>query len=148
MCLGGLSSARSTRPNIATFMPIDAARVNTAAIRIRGRVRSSRQTSTASHQKRSSIDLGVYSVGREPKFHENGLAAVIMRAMRSIRLRQRSVISALVLMIAAYGASAGQTPSGKVLGVEDYTKWRTIADSSISGDGKWVTHTLQQTNTT
>ena len=35
-----------------------------------------------------------------------------------------------------------------MLGVEDYTKWRTIADSAISGDGKWVTYTLQQTNTT
>ena len=70
--------------------------------------------------------------------------------MRFPFLRHRSVLLALTVAIAAATASSvpiAQAPAKKPLTVEDYTKWRTIADSSISGDGKWVTYTLQQTNT-
>ncbi|MGH9408876.1 MAG: prolyl oligopeptidase family serine peptidase, partial [Vicinamibacterales bacterium] len=34
----------------------------------------------------------------------------------------------------------------KPLGVADYTRWRSISEQSISGDGNWVTYVLQQTN--
>lgn len=43
--------------------------------------------------------------------------------------------------------SAQQAPAKKVLGVEDYPKWRTIAGQEISGDGNWVTYTQSLTNT-
>jgi dipeptidyl aminopeptidase/acylaminoacyl peptidase len=70
--------------------------------------------------------------------------------MRSHFPRQRSILVALTVAIAAGVASSvpiAQAPAKKALTVEDYTTWRTIADSSISGDGRWVTYTLQQTNT-
>src|SRR5262245_52776708 len=70
--------------------------------------------------------------------------------MRSIRLNRRLVLPAVVLLaLTAHTYSPeAQAPAKKVLGVDDYTKWRSIADSAISGDGKWVTYTLQLTNTT
>jgi outer membrane biosynthesis protein TonB len=74
----------------------------------------------------------------------------MIRRMRSPLHRYRSPFSALLLLAAiaaAYSAPVAQTPAKKPLTVDDYTKWRTIADSAISGDGKWVTYTLQQTNT-
>ena len=40
-----------------------------------------------------------------------------------------------------------QSPSKKVLTVEDYTRWRSISGQAISGDGKWVTYGLSYTNT-
>src|SRR5690242_12832227 len=36
----------------------------------------------------------------------------------------------------------------KAMTVADYTKWKSINSSSISGDGKWVTYVLALTNTT
>src|SRR6185312_10906705 len=40
-------------------------------------------------------------------------------------------------------AQAGATVDGKkVLGIDDYAKWRSINGSSISADGKWVTYDL------
>jgi dipeptidyl aminopeptidase/acylaminoacyl peptidase len=70
--------------------------------------------------------------------------------MRSSFIRHRSAFLALTVAVAAGVASSvpfAQAPVRKALTVEDYTKWRTIADSSLSGDGKWVAYTLQQTNT-
>ena len=78
-----------------------------------------------------------------------------MRAMRLNAPRRRLAFPVIVLLIglaSAAGYPAAQAPAQaaakKALGVEDYTKWRTIADSAISGDGKWVTYTLQLSNTT
>jgi len=34
----------------------------------------------------------------------------------------------------------------KALTVDDYTKWKNIGDTAISGDGKWVTYVLRTTN--
>jgi hypothetical protein len=60
--------------------------------------------------------------------------------MRGMRLRRSRSIPAPVfaLLIALASASvwmAAQAPARKALTVEDYTKWRTIAVSEISGDG-------------
>ena len=38
-------------------------------------------------------------------------------------------------------------PAKKALTVDDYTKWKSINSSSISGDGKWVTYVVAFTNT-
>src|SRR5262249_47566659 len=53
-------------------------------------------------------------------------------------------LAALALPLARPSA---QTPAPKkALTVDDYTKWKTINDSAISGDGRWVTYVLQTTN--
>ena len=71
----------------------------------------------------------------------------------------RRVVTGLALftaLISAYALPSAQqaataTPSAaavkKVLGVEDYTKWRTITGQEISGDGNWVVYGQSQTNT-
>src|SRR5215831_6828901 len=42
---------------------------------------------------------------------------------------------------------SAQTEAKKALGVDDYSRWRAIGNQAISGDGKWVTYVLSQTNT-
>lgn len=42
---------------------------------------------------------------------------------------------------------AAQAPAKKAMTVDDYTKWKSINSSSISGDGKYVTYVLAFTNT-
>jgi dipeptidyl aminopeptidase/acylaminoacyl peptidase len=54
---------------------------------------------------------------------------------------------ALAVLAALSAWPAAQAPAKKALTVEDYTKWRSIAGQEISGDGRWVTYTLQQMNT-
>ena len=63
------------------------------------------------------------------------------------------VIHALALVVSlglVHALPAAQTASQagtkKVLGVDDYTKWRSIGAQEISGDGKWVAYVLQLTN--
>jgi hypothetical protein len=47
----------------------------------------------------------------------------------------------------AVAKPAGMSSQGKkILGVNDYTKWRTIENALIYGDGKWVTYGLRYTN--
>jgi dienelactone hydrolase len=59
----------------------------------------------------------------------------------------------LAFTLAVASASAlltttqAQSPSKKVLTVEDYTRWRSISGQAISGDGKWVTYDLSYANT-
>src|SRR5262245_45374091 len=48
---------------------------------------------------------------------------------------------------AAYVVPAAQTPTKKVLTIDDYPKWRNITGQDISGDGKWVVYGLSFTNT-
>jgi dipeptidyl aminopeptidase/acylaminoacyl peptidase len=43
-------------------------------------------------------------------------------------------------------ATTRSTNGKKVLGVDDYTRWRAIEDPSISGDGRWVAYVLRHTN--
>ena len=71
--------------------------------------------------------------------------------MRSTLRRHRSLYTALSLLVAlatSYSIPSAQGAAKKPLSVDDYTKWRTIADSDISSDGKWAAYVLQQTNTT
>jgi len=48
------------------------------------------------------------------------------------------------VLVAATAWPSAQTP--KVLGPDDYPKWRSISGQSISGDGQWVSYSLQFTN--
>jgi dipeptidyl aminopeptidase/acylaminoacyl peptidase len=54
---------------------------------------------------------------------------------------------ALLALAVTYVAPLAQAPVKKPLTIEDYTKWRTITDQAISGDGKWITYVLQLANT-
>src|SRR6185436_20639676 len=47
----------------------------------------------------------------------------------------------------AYAVPSAQTPTKKVLTVDDYTKWRSISGQEMSSDGKWVSYGLAFTNT-
>ena len=54
-------------------------------------------------------------------------------------------------ILASFGAAAGAQDSTahrakKILGVNDYTRWRTIESAQISGDGRWVASTMRLTN--
>ncbi|MGV3710529.1 MAG: prolyl oligopeptidase family serine peptidase [Gemmatimonas sp.] len=93
--------------------------------------------------------------------------------MNSLRTRERSPFALpnvrLIALYAGVGAAsilvdpsiaAAQQPSApavakptgtnsqgkKILGVNDYTRWRSIENALISGDGKWVTYGLRFTN--
>ena len=48
-------------------------------------------------------------------------------------------------LVAVPALALGQAK--KALTVDDYSRWRGIGNQSISGDGKWVTYVLSQTNT-
>ncbi len=68
-----------------------------------------------------------------------------------MRIRGRASLAALSLALtvvfgAAYTLSA-QAPAKKALTVEDYTKWRSISGSELSGDGAWIAYVVQLTNT-
>jgi dipeptidyl aminopeptidase/acylaminoacyl peptidase len=74
--------------------------------------------------------------------------------MTRIRPSSRRPLSSLarlacaLAVLATFSAwPAAQAPAKKALTVDDYTKWRSIAGQAISGDGRWVTYTLQQMNT-
>lgn len=61
-------------------------------------------------------------------------------------------MTALVALFAGVSSAAmlpaqGAPSSKKVLGVEDYAKWRTINNAVLSADGKWVAYTLSFSNT-
>jgi hypothetical protein len=60
--------------------------------------------------------------------------------------------SATLTLLASFTAIAprtadAQTAAKKVLTVDDYSRWRSINNSAISSDGKWVTYVLSLTNT-
>jgi dipeptidyl aminopeptidase/acylaminoacyl peptidase len=58
-----------------------------------------------------------------------------------------SALGLIVALVLAYAGPAAQAPAKKALTADDYTKWRSITSTEISGDGKWATYVLQQTNT-
>ena len=64
-------------------------------------------------------------------------------SMRSRFLSACIALAAIQAPLVAQNAA----PAKKALGVEDYSRWRSINSSAISGDGKWVTYVLAQTNT-
>ncbi len=59
-------------------------------------------------------------------------------------LRRALFVAILVSPLAAVQA---QAPAKKALSVDDYSRWRAIGSQAVSGDGKWVTYVLSQTNT-
>ncbi|MEO6212221.1 MAG: hypothetical protein ABIP65_01220, partial [Vicinamibacterales bacterium] len=62
-------------------------------------------------------------------------------------LRQRAIVAFAIVVAGSYALPYAQTSAKKVIGVEDYTKWRSISGSELSGDGNWVAYVLQLTNT-
>ena len=61
----------------------------------------------------------------------------------------------LAMLVAAPALRAQQAPAPrtvsangdrKVLGVEDYARWRSIGDQQISSDGRWVAYVLRYSN--
>jgi dipeptidyl aminopeptidase/acylaminoacyl peptidase len=74
-----------------------------------------------------------------------------MNRYASRRTRRAAPALAIVLSLSlAYAFPEAQTAPApgtkKVLSVEDYTKWRSIAAQEISPDGKWVAYVVQLTN--
>ena len=68
---------------------------------------------------------------------------------RSHRLAALIATAALTVVAAVHPAAvSAQAAPKKILTVDDYSRWRSINNASISGDGKWVTYVLSQTNTT
>jgi dienelactone hydrolase len=68
-----------------------------------------------------------------------------MRLTEESFLMKRFAIALLVVAATAaqpLAQSAGKRP----LTVDDYTKWKSINDTAISSDGKWVTYVLRTTN--
>ena len=67
-------------------------------------------------------------------------------------IRPRRLASSSIALIAVFVATgaflSAQTAVKKIITVEEYPKWRSIAGQEISGDGQWVVYTLQLTNTT
>lgn len=64
----------------------------------------------------------------------------------NLRRHAPLALAMIVALSAAYVQTSAQTTSRKPLTVDDYTKWKSINDSAISGDGKWVTYVLRTTN--
>ncbi len=60
---------------------------------------------------------------------------------------RRTALVLVLTFVSAYAWVGAQAPAKKALGVEDYTRWRTISGQEISGDGKWITYGLALTNT-
>src|SRR5215468_10132599 len=75
---------------------------------------------------------------------------LVIDVARTIRNSLTKVAPLIALTIVALPqvsvAQAAPAPK-KVLSVDDYTKWRSIGNQSISGDGKWVAYVLSATNT-
>ena len=65
-----------------------------------------------------------------------------------IRSSSRHIVlyAACAALALAYARPSAQTVAKRAMTVEDYTKWHSISGQEISGDGKWVTYTLQLTN--
>ena len=67
-------------------------------------------------------------------------------------VRRHAPALPLVLLLAvsvgtAYAVPAAQAPAKKAIAVDDYTKWKSVNDPELSGDGKWVTYGISLTNT-
>ncbi|HEY2850040.1 MAG TPA: prolyl oligopeptidase family serine peptidase [Gemmatimonadaceae bacterium] len=65
---------------------------------------------------------------------------------RSISLYLRTIPAFALIAFAASLAAQTAPAEKKVLGVADYTRWRTIESAGISGDGHWVVSVMRLTN--
>ena len=59
---------------------------------------------------------------------------------------RRTALVLALTFVSAYGWVGAQAPAKKPLGIEDYTRWRSISGQEMSGDGKWVTYGVALTN--
>ena len=59
---------------------------------------------------------------------------------------KRTLPVLLLVFVSAYAWVGAQAPARKALGVDDYTRWRSISGQEISGDGAWVTYGVAITN--
>ncbi len=69
----------------------------------------------------------------------------VARTIRSSLTRVAPLVA--LTIVAAPRVTNAQAATKKVLSVDDYTKWKSIGNQSISGDGKWVAYVLSATNT-
>ncbi|MCC7195655.1 MAG: prolyl oligopeptidase family serine peptidase [Gemmatimonadaceae bacterium] len=58
----------------------------------------------------------------------------------------RRLIPAAALVLVVPSLARGQATGKKILGVDDYTRWRNIEGAQISGDGRWTAGVLRLTN--
>jgi dipeptidyl aminopeptidase/acylaminoacyl peptidase len=68
-----------------------------------------------------------------------------MSLLRSATLLGSLLLAAAPSLVCAQDTAAA--PGTRVLGVEDYARWRTIQDAQLSHDGKWVVYGLRHANT-
>jgi dipeptidyl aminopeptidase/acylaminoacyl peptidase len=59
----------------------------------------------------------------------------------------RHVAAIAVLLTLATAPLAAQSPTKKVLSIDDYAKWRTVDNALLSPDGKWAAYGLRFSNT-
>ena len=52
-----------------------------------------------------------------------------------------------LLLLAIPAVLPAQASTKKVLGVDDYTRWRSLAGAELSSDGKWVVYGTRHVNT-
>jgi len=70
-------------------------------------------------------------------------------ATRLVRRHQLILIAAAIFGFAgaSFGQQTPQATTRQALTVDDYSRWRTISDQEISGDGEWVGYVLRFGNT-
>jgi len=70
-------------------------------------------------------------------------------AIGSGRRHRLVLIAAAIFLLSgtAYGQQTTQATAKKALTVDDYSRWRSISDQEISGDGGWVSYVLRFSNT-
>jgi len=73
---------------------------------------------------------------------------VTQPTLRPISFQQRTAFFFVLVLtfVSAYAWVGAQAPAKKALGVEDYTRWRSISGQEISGDGAWVTYGVSIAN--
>ncbi|MEI2718812.1 MAG: hypothetical protein V9E87_01520 [Gemmatimonadales bacterium] len=58
----------------------------------------------------------------------------------------RSLLLLLLCLPATLTAQAAPANGKKVLGVDDYSRWRSIDNAKLSADGKWLVYGVRFTN--
>jgi dienelactone hydrolase len=65
---------------------------------------------------------------------------------RMTQSAKRTIPVLLLVFISAYAWVGAQAPAKKAMGIDDYTRWKSISGQEISGDGQWVTYGVAITN--
>jgi dipeptidyl aminopeptidase/acylaminoacyl peptidase len=78
------------------------------------------------------------------------LEGISMTHAARLPFTRRPIVAVAIAVAAALAGPAlmdAQAPAKKALTIDDYTKWHSINDEKLSGDGKWVAYVLRQMNT-